>query len=139
MGTYGANADCRQRRMLLCGMQPRLLESVMRVGGAFAQTLHAGCVRGSMGLVRIFLMVLGGLLWGSQTFALPSSLSVGQFYHSQWTARDGAPTAVTTLAQTRDGFLWLGTDSGLFRFDGVQFSILKVSAVSACFPATSRR
>jgi len=76
---------------------------------------------GEKRLVRIFLMLVGGLLWVVQTFALPSSLSVGQLYHSQWTVRDGAPTAITTLAQTRDGFLWLGTDSGLFRFDGVQF------------------
>jgi signal transduction histidine kinase/ligand-binding sensor domain-containing protein len=35
--------------------------------------------------------------------------------------RDGAPADVGTIAQTADGFLWLGTPTGLFRFDGARF------------------
>ncbi|MBC7841705.1 MAG: hypothetical protein H7099_05310 [Gemmatimonadaceae bacterium] len=38
-----------------------------------------------------------------------------------WTTKDGAPGGITALAQTRDGFLWLGGATGLFRFDGVRF------------------
>jgi signal transduction histidine kinase/ligand-binding sensor domain-containing protein len=42
--------------------------------------------------------------------------------HTAWTARDGAPNeAIRALAQTSDGFLWMGTDSGLYRFDGIRF------------------
>jgi hypothetical protein len=41
--------------------------------------------------------------------------------HTSWTARDGEPGAVSALAQTVDGYLWLGTDIGLVRFDGVRF------------------
>ncbi|HEU4473895.1 MAG TPA: two-component regulator propeller domain-containing protein [Gemmatimonadales bacterium] len=44
-------------------------------------------------------------------------------YHTAWTTRDGAPGDVQALAQTADGFLWLGTLSGLFRFDGVRFEL----------------
>src|SRR5688572_25401966 len=44
-------------------------------------------------------------------------------YHTAWTIRDGAPADVQALAQTADGFLWLGTLSGLFRFDGVRFEL----------------
>ena len=35
---------------------------------------------------------------------------------------NGLPqNTVQTLAQTKDGFLWLGTEAGLVRFDGVEF------------------
>ncbi|WP_109126039.1 triple tyrosine motif-containing protein [Dyella sp. C11] len=46
----------------------------------------------------------------------------GQYVHQSWTVRDGAPSAVCVIAQAPDGYLWLGTGTGLFRFDGVQFS-----------------
>ena len=42
-------------------------------------------------------------------------------YHDSWTFKDGAPADVTCLAQTKDGFLWLGGPNGLFRFDGTRF------------------
>lgn len=45
----------------------------------------------------------------------------GQFTHSSWTSKDGVPDMVQALAQTPDGYLWLGTYEGLFRFDGVSF------------------
>ena len=44
-----------------------------------------------------------------------------QVGHDYWTFNEGAPAEVQCLAQTNDGFLWLGSTSGLFRFDGVRF------------------
>jgi len=41
--------------------------------------------------------------------------------HTMYTPRQGAPGNVNALAQTPDGFLWLGTSEGLFRFDGQRF------------------
>ncbi|WP_306393320.1 sensor histidine kinase [Telluria beijingensis] len=38
-----------------------------------------------------------------------------------WTQGQGAPSNITGLAQTTDGWLWVGSDDGLFRFDGVNF------------------
>ena len=38
-----------------------------------------------------------------------------------WTARDGAPQVITELAQDPDGTLWIGSESGLFNFDGQTF------------------
>ncbi len=46
---------------------------------------------------------------------------IAQLVHTRWAARDGAPTDIYSLAQTSDGYLWIGTLTGLFRFDGVRF------------------
>src|SRR5687767_520871 len=54
-------------------------------------------------------------------FALNPELDVSQYAHTSWKIRDGFPKSeVSSIAQTPDGYLWLGTESGLFRFDGVK-------------------
>lgn len=45
----------------------------------------------------------------------------GQFTHARWTSKDGVPSMVQALAQTPDGYIWLGTYEGLYRFDGLRF------------------
>lgn len=50
-----------------------------------------------------------------------TALPVIDMQHTSWSAAAGAPTGVTGIGQTRDGWLWIGTSSGLFRFDGVRF------------------
>ena len=52
--------------------------------------------------------------------------TIFQLQHTGWTAREGAPGSINSLAQTTDGYLWLGTSSGLFRFDGVHFDRYKL-------------
>ncbi len=47
--------------------------------------------------------------------------TLAQLDHKAWTIRDGAPPNVVALAQSADGVLWIGTQSGLYRFDGVRF------------------
>src|SRR5262245_21224029 len=44
-----------------------------------------------------------------------------EMHHTAWTGKDGLSGRVDCLAQTTDGYLWIGTSNGLFRFDGVQF------------------
>jgi len=54
-------------------------------------------------------------------FALDPSLDVGQYAHTAWKIRDGfAKGTILSIAQTPDGYLWLGTELGLLRFDGVR-------------------
>jgi signal transduction histidine kinase/ligand-binding sensor domain-containing protein len=50
-----------------------------------------------------------------------SPLALKQFQHTAWSSKDGAPTEITSLAQTSDGTLWIGTTTGLVRFDGIEF------------------
>lgn len=48
-------------------------------------------------------------------------LPVIAMQHTSWNAADGAPAGVVSIAQTPDGWLWIGSASGLHRFDGVRF------------------
>ena len=57
--------------------------------------------------------------------------SLSQLYHTAWTTRDGAPPNVLALAQTPDGYLWLGGSTGLFRFDGVRFVLYRPATANA--------
>ena len=54
--------------------------------------------------------------------ALDPAVRISQYAHTAWRVRDGfligTPQAV---AQTTDGYLWIATDAGLVRFDGVRF------------------
>jgi len=55
--------------------------------------------------------------------ALNPSLDVNQYAHKSWTVRDGFFNgAIISIAQTPDGYLWLGTEFGLLHFDGVRFA-----------------
>src|SRR5258708_7486141 len=59
------------------------------------------------------------------TFALDRDRSILQFHHTAWGVNDGAPSEISALAQTEDGYLWIGSPQGLFRFDGVKFEEYK--------------
>lgn len=60
--------------------------------------------------IRFFLMLL---LCGMAT---------AQSSHRMWTTEDGLPqNSVHAILQTRDGFVWIGTEKGLARFDGFDF------------------
>jgi ligand-binding sensor domain-containing protein len=58
------------------------------------------------------------------SFALDPQKAISQYTHTNWQIDDGLPqNAVQCITQTRDGFLWLGTQEGLVRFDGVKFTV----------------
>ena len=55
---------------------------------------------------------------------VPVSLAMGYRWQS-WSVPEGLPSsAVTSIVQTRDGYLWIGTQEGLARFDGMRFTVL---------------
>jgi signal transduction histidine kinase/ligand-binding sensor domain-containing protein len=52
---------------------------------------------------------------------LERQFGLSELRHTAFRAKDGAPSGIRALAQTPDGFLWIGTETGLYRFDGVRF------------------
>lgn len=55
--------------------------------------------------------------------------------HTSWTRRDGAPGGINALAQTKDGYLWIGSTLGLYRFDGLRFALYPFGSSSASLPS----
>ena len=72
--------------------------------------------------------VFGILLWWPLFFTRQAVASgpdpnrpIKQMRHTLWNEASGLSGVVYSLAQTADGFLWIGTSTGLYRFDGVKF------------------
>src|ERR1700685_1987943 len=62
------------------------------------------------------------LAWTHAAVPLDPQRSLEHFGHQAWRTDSGLPqNTVHSILQTRDGYLWLGTDGGLVRFDGIDF------------------
>ncbi|PYP89293.1 MAG: hypothetical protein DMF61_03500 [Blastocatellia bacterium AA13] len=86
------------------------------------------------------LLMVG--LFSLPALALDPRKAVTQYGHDFWQTEHGLPqNSVNAIAQTRDGYLWFGTQEGLVRFDGVRFTVfdikntkeLKSSYITALF------
>jgi signal transduction histidine kinase/ligand-binding sensor domain-containing protein len=76
-----------------------------------------------MNTLRVsLLLILGFLACARSAWALDPSRRISQYAHTAWTAQDGyLPGRSLGIGQTTDGYLWIGTQAGLLRFDGVRF------------------
>lgn len=74
--------------------------------------------------VLVPLLLLGTTqLWGqSERSAIPRSRFL---HHTSWETEAGVrPGDVLDIQRSADGYLWLGTSSSLYRFDGVRFTLM---------------
>ncbi|MGH7950573.1 MAG: ligand-binding sensor domain-containing protein, partial [Limisphaerales bacterium] len=66
--------------------------------------------------IRFFALVFLAIL------PTRSSAAIGNYFSDVWTSENGLPdSSVSAIAQTPDGYLWVGTHNGLARFDGERF------------------
>lgn len=73
-------------------------------------------------LLRCAIAGLAGLCFAVSASALDPTRTVSQYLHDSWGTERGLPGgSITAIAQTSDGYLWIGTDKGLVRFDGLNF------------------
>ena len=65
---------------------------------------------------------LAGVCFAVSASALDPTRTVSQYLHDSWGTQSGWPGgSISAIAQSSDGYLWIGTDKGLVRFDGVTF------------------
>jgi ligand-binding sensor domain-containing protein len=68
-------------------------------------------------------LVLALLALSQHAYALDPSRTLTQYVHRIWQVQQGLPQAwIYSIVQTGDGYLWLGTQTGLVKFDGVRFT-----------------
>jgi len=73
-------------------------------------------------LRSIWAIFIAALLWPPvAALAADPPRRLAHYTHQRWTEEGEAPAPVLAMAQGRDGFLWLATGEGLFRFDGISF------------------
>ena len=64
--------------------------------------------------------------------ALDQQKAISQYIQTIWATEAGLPqTSIYSVAQTTDGYLWVGTELGLTRFDGVRFTIYNQRSTKA--------
>jgi PAS domain S-box-containing protein len=72
------------------------------------------------------------LIFCRPCWALDPSTPFRQFVHNQWTSVNGLPqNSAAAILQTRDGYIWFGTEEGLVRFNGVEFTVFNKNNTEA--------
>src|SRR6266849_1393007 len=62
--------------------------------------------------------------WAGEESALDPNHTLSQYLREQWTTdNDFSGGAIASITQTADGYLWMRTEKGLVRFDGVNFRL----------------
>ena len=81
-------------------------------------------MEGVKGIRNIAACLALASLWHAEALALDPAKALTQFTHSSWLMEDGLPqNSIKAIAQTTDGYLWLATQAGIVRFDGVRFTV----------------
>src|SRR5262245_4830376 len=71
---------------------------------------------------RSMVLIVAWLLHGNSLFAADSGSVFTDYSMERWGVNEGAPAgAIYALAQDQAGYLWLGTETGLYRFNGARF------------------
>jgi ligand-binding sensor domain-containing protein/signal transduction histidine kinase len=75
-------------------------------------------------LFKWAIAALGAVCLAVPSFAIDPNRTLSQYLHDSWGTERGLPGGpVSAIAQTPDGYLWIGTDKGLVRFDGLNFRL----------------
>lgn len=98
----------------------------MAIDGALSTEPQTAGPRGSRKLwAGVFLLAVCAC--GASAAHGEGTSALAGFHHTTWRITDGAPPDIWAMAQGPHGYLWLGTGSGLYRFDGLGFERYVVS------------
>lgn len=72
----------------------------------------------------LFLSLGAGALFPHHPDAESRQKTIAQYTLDIWTTDEGLPqNSIDCITQTNDGYIWMGTQEGLVRFDGVRFTV----------------
>jgi signal transduction histidine kinase/ligand-binding sensor domain-containing protein len=73
---------------------------------------------------RILWVLMLAWVGVNAAWALDPAKRLSQYAHTSWRSRDGylGGAIPTSITQTRDGVIWIGTTNGLMQFDGLRFT-----------------
>lgn len=80
------------------------------------------CLCCALRLSSLAYPVLLLFLLASPAWAVDPKARISQYGHTAWRMQDGFVPNPTAVTQTSDGYIWIGSSIGLFRFDGVKFT-----------------
>ena len=85
---------------------------------------------GLLGRLSGVLLCFSAFLTGGPCVAQNNAVQVSQLIHKAWRLREGEiPSAANSIVQTKDGYIWVGTDNGLYRFDGESYERIGADSV----------
>src|SRR6516225_1342443 len=83
-------------------------------------------------LVHRFLIGVALVCSAAPANAIDPDRAISQYIRDQWGSDKGFPGgSVSAIAQSADGYLWIGTDKGLIRFDGLNFQLFPLAVPSS--------
>jgi signal transduction histidine kinase/ligand-binding sensor domain-containing protein/CheY-like chemotaxis protein len=78
-------------------------------------------------LFLFFILGCTANLW-----SLDPHKPISQYLHTVWRSEDGLPqNSIQAMLRTKDGYLWIGTQEGLVRFNGLEFKVFNKSTTDA--------
>src|ERR1043166_8228735 len=97
------------RRGLQSGLHGRKELYTMKPGTCYVRSKRLG---------SLYLLVLASLAQGASKESANADLEPSQYVSRVWRTQDGLPESrIRAIAQTPNGYLWVGTPGGLARFD----------------------
>ncbi len=117
-------ANCRLWSCAPSPFRMPRIASVLRLGGqrVALQRVAGAKHRAKSSLARTLLSLTVFYCCSTASiWALDPGRRVSQYAHSAWRVQDGSINLGSSITQTTDGYLWLGTPGGLLRFDGIKF------------------
>jgi ligand-binding sensor domain-containing protein/AraC-like DNA-binding protein len=78
------------------------------------------------GIRQFLAAIIVLILFCCPSRALNPDKNIDEYLVDHWNISGGLPSnLVHSIAQTPDGYLWIATNKGLVRFDGIKFSIVR--------------
>ncbi len=78
-------------------------------------------------ILGLFCLFLICNYYSTKLLALDPDKHIDQYLVNKWKISDGLPSnSITSICQTDDHYLWIGTNKGLVKFDGIRFEIINI-------------